>query len=331
MSYLYQASAGQLALFNHARPIPEVLKDERVRPRTKALLARVESMKKFGEANGLKATPNYKEYVQLHRSAAVYVVSASEPLRFEAKTWSFPIVGSFPYLGWFDLGRAKDFAADLRQKEGWDVDVRGASAYSTLGWFRDAVLSSMLPDGDEAVGELANVILHESVHATLYVKGQSYFDESIASFVADHLTPDYLKQELGAQSPELLSYLKSEDDGRERTKILHEAYLDLDRLYSSNLSPDEKLAKKSEIYAGLKTRLGIKRDINNATLIQYKTYNTGAAQFEELYSSCHKDWRQFLAALQSLKPESFQKPQQEDLARVLKPLVDQGCRTGLPL
>jgi predicted aminopeptidase len=323
--YLYQASAGQFALFNHARPIPEVLKDERIRPRVKTLLARVDVMKKFGEANGLKATPNYREYVQLHRSAAVYVVSASDSLRFEPKTWSFPIVGSFPYLGWFDLDRAKSFAADLRKQEGWDVDVRGASAYSTLGWFRDAVLSTMIPEGEEAEGELANVILHESVHATLYVKGQSYFDESIASFIADHLTPAYLKQEKGDQSAELLSYLKSEEEGRERQKVLHDAYLDLDRLYSSNLSNEEKLSKKSEIFAALKSKLGIKRDINNATLIQYKTYNTGQTQFEELFSSCGKDWKRFLSALQSLKPESFKKPQQEDLAAVLKPLVDKGC------
>jgi predicted aminopeptidase len=106
---------------------------------------------------------------------------------------------------------------------------------------------------------------------------------------------------------------------------LHEAYLDLDRLYGSNLSNEEKLAKKAEILAQVKTRLGLKRDINNATLIQYKTYNTGQAQFEALFSACGRDWKRFLIALQSLKPESFSKPQQEELADVLKPLADRGC------
>jgi predicted aminopeptidase len=329
--YLFQATTGQLALFNRARPIPEVLKDERVKPRIRALLAQVGSIKKFGILNGLRPTPNYTEYVQLHRPAAVWVVSASEPLRFEAKTWSFPIVGSFPYLGWFDLKRAKDFAADLHTNEGWDVDVRGATAYSTLGWFRDAVLSSMISDGDEALGDLANVILHESVHATLYFNGQSYFDESVANFVADRLTPEYLKSERGASSPELVTYLKSEKDYLEREKILHNAYLDLDRIYSSAMKDQEKLAKKAKILADLKAKLGLKRDINNATLIQYKTYNTGAAQFDALYASCGKDLKRFLGALQSLKSESFLKPQQQDLEVVLKPLVDRGCRaTGSP-
>src|SRR5205814_2292022 len=98
---------------------------------------------------------------------AVWVVSACEPLRFHSKEWGFLFVGSFPYLGWFDLENARRFRDELRA-EGWDADLRGAAAYSTLGYFRDAVLSSMIPEGDEALGELVNVVLHESVHATLY-------------------------------------------------------------------------------------------------------------------------------------------------------------------
>src|SRR4029078_3952588 len=134
------------------------------------------------------------------RPAAVWVVSACEQLRFRSKEWHFPIVGSFPYLGWFDLEQAKAFADELRA-ESWDVDVRGAHAYSTLGWFRDAVLSTMIPEGKEALGELVNVVLHESVHATVYIEGQAFFNESIASFIADRLTDHYLIQTRGNKSP----------------------------------------------------------------------------------------------------------------------------------
>lgn len=325
--YFYQAGKGQMALFNRARPIPEVLKDERTRPRIRDLLSEVDSIKKYGESRGLKATPNYTEYVQLNRPAAVWVVSASEALRFESKTWSFPIVGSFPYLGWFGLDDAKSFSSQLKQ-EGWDVDVRGARAYSTLGWFRDAVLSTMIPDGDGALGDLANVILHESVHATLYIRGQSYFDESVASFVADRMTPDYLKKDRGEKSAELSVYLSSERESEEREKTLHAAYLSLSQVYSSDLSREKKLERKQTILADLKTRLGLRREINNATLIQYKTYNTGKAEFESLFQACGTDWKRFLSALMSLKPESFQRPQQEDLAPVLRPLAAKGCPRG---
>ncbi len=110
-----------MALINHARPISEVLKDEKVSPRTKALLAEIAPIKLFGEQKGLKPTHNYTDFVKLDRPAAVWVVSASRPLQFEAKEWDFPCVGSFPYLGWFDKDDAKNFSKELGS-EGWDVD-----------------------------------------------------------------------------------------------------------------------------------------------------------------------------------------------------------------
>ncbi|HUP58452.1 MAG TPA: aminopeptidase, partial [Bdellovibrionota bacterium] len=149
MGYLLQAGKGQLALLNRAKPIEKVLESERVQPRIKRLLSEIPAIKKYGEGNGVKATHNYTEYVQLDRAAAVWVVSACEPLKFVSKEWSFPIVGRFPYLGWFDLDGARGLASELK-KEGWDVDLRGARAFSTLGWFKDPVVSSMIPEGNEA-------------------------------------------------------------------------------------------------------------------------------------------------------------------------------------
>ncbi|MBI2712508.1 MAG: aminopeptidase, partial [Bdellovibrio sp.] len=165
--YLAQASYGQFVLLNRARPIAEVLQDERTPLRVRNLLKEIDPVKSFGEAQGLRPTHNYTEYVKLDRDAAVWVVSACEKLKFESKEWNFPIAGAFPYLGWFDLQTAQEFAEELR-KEGWDVDLRGAQAYSTLGWFRDSVLSTMIPPGEGALSSLVNVVLHESVHATLY-------------------------------------------------------------------------------------------------------------------------------------------------------------------
>jgi predicted aminopeptidase len=324
MSYLLQAGRGQLALIQHARPIPEVLRDEKTPPRIRELLAEISAIKKYGEENGLKPTRNYTDYVKLNREAAVWVVSACESLRFRSKEWKFPIVGSFPYLGWFDLDGAKEFASELRA-EGWDVDVRGARAYSTLGWFRDSILSSMIPPGPEALGELINVVLHESVHATIYIPGQAYFDESLASFVADRMTPVYLEKLKGARSPELEAYQRENVEGEGRQKVLHETYLELEKLYSSSLSDAEKAGKKKEILTGLKTRLQLKREINNATLIQFKEYHSGKQDFDGLFEACGRDWKRFLGAAAKLTEESFSKGQQEDLAPVLGKLAQTGC------
>jgi predicted aminopeptidase len=315
--YLWQAGRGQLAMLNRARPIGEVLRDEKTPPRIRELLAEIEPIKKYGEGLGIKPTRNYTEFVKLDRPYAVWVVSGSEKLRFRAKEWSFPFVGSFPYLGWYDLEDARRFAASLKE-EGWDVDLRGARAYSTLGWFRDAVLSSMIPPGPEAFGEVVNVILHESVHATLYVSGQSFFDESVASFVADRLTPEYLKAR--GKHAELEAYQKGIKDSEAARRRLHEAYESLDQVYRSQATDAEKLTKKTALLTALQTELGWKREITNATLFQYKTYNTGTPDFEGLFAACGSDWGRFWSVLMTLGPESFSKPQQEDLAAVLGPL-----------
>jgi predicted aminopeptidase len=316
--YLTQATRGQLALVNRARPIPEVLKDERVPTRTRALLSQVAAIKAFGERQGLKPTPNYQDYVALERPAAVWVVSACENLNFKSKEWSFPIVGRFPYLGWFDAKAASEFGDELRV-EGWDVDVRGARAYSTLGWFRDSVLSTMIEEGDEALGELVNVVLHESVHATAYVSGQAYFNESLASFVADRLTPRYLPER------ERLAWEKSEREGAERRRELHAAYVELKALYESKRPDAEKLARKTEVLAGLKRKLGFKRDIGNATLIQFQTYNTDESKFLALWKACGEDGARFMRAIGRVGEKSFSESQQENLDEVLAPLARAGC------
>ncbi|MEO5969049.1 MAG: aminopeptidase [Bdellovibrionia bacterium] len=324
LSYLLQAGKGQLALINHARPIQEVLKDEKVAPRMKALLAEISPIKIFGEQKGLKPTHNYTDFIKLNRPAAVWVVSASRPLQFEAKEWNFPCIGSFPYLGWFDRDDAKGFSKEL-EGEGWDVDLRGARAYSTLGWFNDAVLSTMIPEGDEALGELVNVVLHESVHATVYIKGQSYFNESLASFVADRLTPEYLSLKRGPKSREMVAYEAVELSSKANTKVLSAAYQKLAQLYDSNRSIEEKKLEKARVFSRLKAELKFQRDINNATLIQYKTYNTGETEFQELLTKCGSDWARFLAMMKNLKSESFSQPQQETIKDVLAPAVQANC------
>ena len=191
----------------------------------------------------------------------------------------------------------------------------------------------MIAEGPEALGELVDVILHESVHATLYIKGQSSFDESLASFVAEKMTIQYLEKTRGPHSSEEQAYIKTEDQSRKIQKKFHEAYVQLSKLYSlpaSEKSDGEKLREKQAILAALKAELKYRRDINNATLIQYRTYNTSREDFEKLFKACGSNWQNFLNTLKTLTPSSFQKPQQEDLSPVLGVLVQNGCRGLTP-
>jgi predicted aminopeptidase len=229
LDYVRQAAVGQNDLLVRARDIDVLLRDERVNGRMRRLLSQLPEMKRFGEAHGLTATTNYTKYVRVDRPVAVWVVSASAPLEFHSRSWRFPLVGSFTYLGWFKRDAADEFAAGLRNK-GWDVDVRGAGAFSTNGYFEDPVVSTMIAPGPEALGELANVILHESAHATFFVRDQSTLNESVANFVGDTLGGAYLVATLGASAPETLAYEAHE---RYRAKIgeaLRQAFVALEGL-----------------------------------------------------------------------------------------------------
>ena len=310
-----QSTEGELTLLASRKPVPEVIANPNTRPRLRALLRQIEQVKRFGEENGLKATDNYQDYVQLHRSAVVYVVSACEPLRFVSKTWSFPVAGDFPYLGWFDLRSAQDYAGDLKS-DGWDVDLRGASAYSTLGWFHDPVLSSMIGPGPEALGDLVDVVLHESVHATLHLDGQALFNESLASFVADGLTPRYLQRSPRARE----AWQEQQRRGEAASLELHKAYLELQQLYDSKLSDDEKRARKAAVLQSLQQKLRM-RAITNATLVQHQTYSSGGQGFARVLQACRGDYRCLFDRLRTLTPRSFARPHQEDLDAVLLPLA----------
>lgn len=321
VSYLSQAARGQLSLLANARPLPRVLRDPKTDVKVARLLRQVPDLKRFGESRGLTATENYERYTDLHREAAVWVVQACQPLAFETKRWHFPIVGSVPYLGFFDKTRAQKFAATLKEHEDLDIDVRGASAYSTLGWFKDPLLSTMLEDGPEGIGAMANVILHESVHATFYLPGQSAFDESVASFVADRLTVEYLARKTGPRSPESTAWSELNERHEARVARLHRAYEELDALYKSPASVDDKRERKAAALAQLQTDLGTKRSFNNATLAGYRTYDTGSASFEALLSACRGDWRCFLREVATLTENDFASAQMEDFSGVVSELA----------
>ena len=323
-SYLLQAIYGQDEISYRARDIGEVVDDPSVPLNTRQMLAIMEDVKTFGEAHGLTATDNYREFADLKRGAAVWVVSAAHPLRFESVTWWFPIAGSVPYLGWFNERDAKRHH-DLLKEEGWDVDLRTASAYSTLGWFDDPILSTMIPRRPSAVGDLVGVVLHESVHATHYVSGQTYFNESLADWVGDTLAMDYLENRLRLDRWNLLAYLQAQDNRARRAKMFHEAYKQLDAIYASDQGDGEKLAAKQRITSELRERVGFWRPINNAVLAQSRQYHGANDVFKKLFDHCGSDWRRFWDRIHTVDASSFDEPQMKEIRKITDPLLAAPC------
>lgn len=324
VGYLLQAGEGQLDLVCSARPIEHVIDDPDTSPEVKDELQSVGRMKEFGKSYGLVPTSSYEAYVELDRPVAVWVVSAAPKLSLDPLTWTFPIVGSVPYLGWFDHGRAVEHAESLAA-EGWDVDLRGASAYSTLGFFKDPVLSSMLGDASDGYGDLADTILHESLHATVYVKGQTSFDEGLATFVGEHLAEAYLVERYGADSPEVRTYEKEKVQGEERQTRLIQAFKDLDALYKSDKSKEEKLAEKAQYLLTLRSELHMRRPITNATLAGFRAYEGGSKQFEALFDACGGDMKRFIGAAKLVQPSDFDASQSKTFGGVIAKLAARGC------
>jgi predicted aminopeptidase len=312
--YLAQAGYGQLDLLGRARPIEEVVSDPDTPARTAMELAEIDEIKAYGRGYGLAIRRNYNHYVQVPRGGVVWFVSAADPLKFKPLKWCFPIAGCFAGLGWFDEDEAVQHKLAL-DKLGYDTIVRPAAAYSTGGWFPDPVLSTMLGGGDDALPELANVILHESVHATVLVPDQPFFNESLASYIADALTDHWIDERFGPGSPEELAWTLGQALYLARISRQLDAYTQLKQLYEGALPRDEKLRQKAKIIDELVADLKLRRRPNNATLTETRVYNGGRAPLIEAHRACG-DLRRFVVAAKALTRADFAKKLQEDLVPI---------------
>jgi predicted aminopeptidase len=187
IGYLAHLGAGQMRTLLDR----ELLTDERIAGLTatesEALRVLREALD-FGAALGLERTSSYRHLIDRGADGAVHVVVVAPPDRLEPVTWWFPITGSIAYRGYFDRARAERFANRLAE-DGYDVYVRPALLYSTLGVFDDPIPRAML---SWPTHEVAETVLHELVHETIFVAGDSDYNEGIATFIGREAALAYL-------------------------------------------------------------------------------------------------------------------------------------------
>ncbi|HWO23460.1 MAG TPA: aminopeptidase [Kofleriaceae bacterium] len=323
--YLAQAGYGQLDLLGRARPLEEVVADPNTPTRTAMLLAEIPAIKEYGRSYGLSVRRNYTQYVTIPRPGVVWFVGAADPLKFKPLRWCFPIAGCFAGLGWFDEDEAIKHKLEL-DRRGYDTIVRPAAAYSTGGWFPDPVLSTMLGGGNDAFPELANVILHESVHATVLVPDQPFFNESFATYVADVLTNRWIDERFGPGSPEELAWTLGQALHLSRVSRQLHAYQQLKALYDGPLPREAKLAQKTKIIDELVEDLRLRRRPNNASLTETRVYNGGLAPLIDAHRACG-DLRKLVLAGRTLGRSDFEKKLQEDLVPIGRVLAER-CKAA---
>ena len=316
----------QMKLLNSRIPIDEALKDPNLTIEEKRKLELAQKARTFAENDlHLKATKNYTSYVKLDRPYATYVVSAAYKWELKHYQWSYPFVGKMPYRGYFNEADAKEEEVEL-QKEDLDTYLRGVSAYSTLGWFKDPLLSSMLRYKDY---DLVNTIIHETVHATLYIKHEADFNERLANFLGNKGAEMYYLKTEGPDSPTLAAVKKDNADDKLFSEFISQELKNLGEWYKQLPANDHVEQKRLDRIAEIQTHF--KNDVlpkmqtknyekfalahlNNARLLIYKTYMQDLSDFERLYEISEHDFGKFIAKCKDLENA-------EDPAAKLKEII----------
>ncbi len=280
--FYWQAIGGQLELLRKRTPIEQLVDDPEVDPALRAKLSSVAEIRAFAvDELELPDNRSYTTYVALDRSYVVWNVVAAKEFSVDAERWCFPFAGCVAYRGFFARDAAERFQARLIER-GLDTYSGGSSAYSTLGYFADPVLSTMINGGEQYV---ASLLFHELAHQKLYVKGDSEFSEAFATVIEEFGTERWLT--LHGTQADLDRYRQRRRRGEDFAALIAKQQTRLREIYARDEPPEIKREHKRVAfaalqteYAALKARWGGNTDydawfaqpLNNAALAAVATY-----------------------------------------------------------
>lgn len=318
ISFYSQSVVGHTRLMMARQPVSEVL--DVVDPEIAVQLRLAEQVKVFAVKElALPNNKSYTSYVALEREYPVWVVVAAEPFSLRAKEWCYLVIGCAAYRGFFKQSAA-DMFADKLQASGYETDVSGASAYSTLGWFSDPLLPSMLRHGDTYTIE---TIIHELAHQRLYINGRSSLNEAFATLVAEEGTRRWLMRfkpnavddyEVAIQARgefhSLVQSLKTR-----LTSLYEQATVEESQAGLSDEPLKELAQAKAHLisefrseYEGVKAKKWdgkayyggwVSEPINNARLAGFSTYREYVPKLRTLFEQCGADFERFYHTLES--------------------------------
>jgi len=313
--YLSKLGWHQSSITFRSVPIQEVLENGGVSQEAKEKIRFIQEVKRYGEEKlGLARTKSYSKYFGVEGSV-LHVITASEKDCLKLYQWDFPITGKVSYKSFFTEEEALKEKRFLEGK-GYDTFVQEAGAYSTLGWLNDPIFSPML-QWDEAT--LANVILHEMTHTTIYFKGQTDFNEQMATFVGNRGAIDFLTEKYGEGSQEVVEAIHNQEDDLLFSRWIDQACQRLSNFYSKDIPREEKIAGREEIFGSLieefetisfKTDLYknfAKKDLNNSVLLAYRRYMHRLDNFDAVYEYLGSDLRKMIGFFKEIRA-SGEKP-----------------------
>ena len=308
--YYYQAVEGQMQIWNRSRPIAKVIGDTHTSPQVRERLSLVTRMRDFASSElALPDNGSYRKYADLERPFVVWNIFAAAEFSVAPKEWCFPIAGCVGYRGYFNQARAEQFGEALRS-QGLDVFVTGIPAYSTLGWFDDPVLNTVMRYPD---AELARLIFHELAHQVVYISGDTVFNESFAVAVELEGVDRWLARD--GDPAKRTAFELSEQRKGAFIELVMKYRASLRALYASSVSDAEKREKKAQTFAAMKAEyLTLKsswggfagydrffsRELNNAHLVPVATYSELVPGFRRVLAENGGDFKRFYAAVKEI-------------------------------
>ena len=300
VKFYAQAVSGQAALLLSRRDVQAVLDDARTEPELAAQLRLATAMLRFAaEELALPVGERYASYADVGNVAIWNVVAAGE-LQLAAHPRCYPLIGCVVYRGFFSRRAAEAEARRLGASH--DVYLYPVGAYSTLGWFDDPILSSFIRYDEPALAEL---LFHELAHGVVFVRGDSAFNESYATFVGSRGAAAWFAAQGGAEA---LSKRRTEREASARfTAFLGHWRERLRALYALPIDEDAKRLLKAETFTAMRTayqacreRLGkgrydifMQRPFNNARMVLVGTYDGLRDGFARLFDAAGGSWPAF--------------------------------------
>lgn len=302
---------GQLSIILESKSVEECLSDPAFPDSLRVKLEEVQRIRQFAmDSLGLTKSRNYTTFYDQHGQPSLWVLTASAPFALEALEWDFPFLGKVPYKGFFRKEKGMEEEKQLRQL-GFDTEYSPVGGWSTLGFLSDPILSNMLK---RSSGALAELIIHELTHATVYLSGSTDYNENFATFTGEQGARLYLRSAYGADSEEMKNY-----DRRQKDEALFGAYMlraseRLDSLYRAikHLKEAEKKQKKTRMIQNLV--LGIKQiglyhperydylllpgqTPNNCFFMGYRRYRKQQDEFHKALEAAGGDLKTWLAGV----------------------------------
>ncbi len=318
VSYISRLGWHQSFIMHHSVPVEEILADENASVLWKEKIKFIQEVKEYGEEKlGLRKTKSYSKFFE-NKSPILYVITACEKDRFQLYTWKFPITGRVTYKGFFTREGVLEERRSLERK-GLDTFVQQAAAYSTLGKLKEPILSSMMK-WDQVT--LANLILHEMCHSTIYFKGEADFNEQLATFIGNRGSIDFLTEKYGVGSKEVARAIHNQEDDLLFSNWVDQACHRLSTFYAKEISKDEKLRGREELFRSIKEgfreiKVQFKtdyykdferRDLNNAVFLAYRRYIHRLDKLEVFYESMGKDLKRVVEFFKELRASTNKSP-----------------------